>query len=106
MVLEVLEVLAKVTDVVFLPTLPRAIVKAVQAPILPNSHQARVMHTVALGQILVTLHQTTVGDSNDLNLKAWVQDLEDLEWVLIVVRAEHQITADNPLARTPHETNQ
>jgi hypothetical protein len=98
--------LAQVTAEAFLPILPRAIVKVVQALILPNCRQVRVIHMVALDQILVTLHLTTAGDSNDPNLKAWVLVLGVLEWVLIVVPAEHQITADNPLALIPHEPNQ
>jgi len=105
MVQVVLAALVQVTAEVSLPTL-RHIVKVVQALIHPNYHQARAIHTVALDQILVTLHLTTAGDSNDPILKAWVLVLEVLEWAPIVVPAEHQITADNLLAPILHETNQ
>ena len=104
MALEALAV--QVTVEVSLPALPQAIVKVAQVQILPSCHQAKVIHMAARDLILVTLHQTTAGDSNDPNLKAWVLVLEVLEWVLIVVLAEHQITADNPLGPIPHEINQ
>lgn len=95
----------QVTAEVSQPALLRAIVKVVQGLTLPNYHQARVIHMVALDQILATLHLITAGDCNDLIPKVWVLDLEVLEWALIVVRAEHQITADNLLAPILHETN-
>jgi hypothetical protein len=109
MVLEVPVDLAQVTAEVSLLALPPVrmrwdIVKVVRVLILLNCHQARVTHMVALAQILVTLHPIIADDFNGLNLKGWV--LEVLEWALIVVPAEHQITADNPLALILHVINQ
>lgn len=95
-------VLVLVTAEVCQPVLPPikmrwAIGRVAQDLIHPNFHQVQVMPTVVLGQTSDTLHQTTAGDSSDLTLKAWVQVLQVLEWVQIVVKVEHQITEDNLL---------